>query len=325
MNAPDRALVSLDDIRAAAGRIAGVARRTPIVDASGLALKCENLQPMGAFKIRGACNMIAQLSPAARARGVITFSSGNHGTAVALVARQFNVPAVVVMPSTAPALKVRRVDGYGAEVIMVGRRSLERKARAEAEAEARGLTMIPPFDHAAIIAGTGTIGLELLEQQPQVAYVFVPIGGGGLISGIAAAVKQMRTGVRIIGVEPAGAAKMAASLAAGAPVTLERCDSIADGLLPLRPGDLTFAHVRAFVDEVVTVSDEEIADSVRWLAAEARLVAEPSGAASVAAARRAGVDGSTAVISGGNVGIEDLATLLAGGREPWNPGAPPAV
>ena len=309
----DSNLVSLDDIRAAAARIAGVALRTPIIDAGPLALKCENLQPMGAFKIRGAGNMIAQLPPEARAAGVITYSSGNHGQAVALVARQFGIPAVIVMPATASRLKIERVQAYGAEVILVGPTSLERKVRAEAEAAARGLTIVPPFDHPWIIAGAGTVGLELLEQSAQATSVYVPVGGGGLISGVAAAIKQMRTGVRVVGVEPAGAAKMSSSLAAGRPVTLEQTASIADGLLPVRPGDLTFAHVRAFVDEVVTVDDEATADAVRWLFSQARIVAEPSGAittAAVLAARSTAGEHPVAVVSGGNVSAEEFARYL---------------
>src|SRR5688572_31825143 len=207
------ALVSLDDIRAAAGRIRGIAVRTPVLEVEDppLALKCENLQPMGAFKLRGACNMIAQLPPEARAAGVITFSSGNHGQAVALVARRFGIRAVVVMPRTAPRVKIDGVRQQGAEVILEGTTSLDRKVRAEAEAASRGLTIVPPFDHPAIIAGQGTVGLELLEQYPQVTTVYVPVGGGGLIAGVSAAIKQMRTGVRVIGVEPEGAPKMTRS------------------------------------------------------------------------------------------------------------------
>ena len=306
-------LVTLDDIRAAAGRIREVARRTPVIEAGGLALKCENLQPMGAFKIRGACNMIAQLAPEARAAGVITFSSGNHGQAVALVARHFGIRAVVVMPLTAPRLKIERVKEYGAEVILEGATSLDRKARAEAEAAARGLTIVPPFDHPDIIAGAGTAGLELLEQYPPVTVVYVPVGGGGLLSGVSAAIKQMRQGVRVVGVEPAGAAKMSTSLDAGHPITLTKTASIADGLLPVRPGDVTFAHAQAFVDEVVTVDDDAIAGAVRWLFAEARIVAEPSGAVTVAAALRNGSsDGQrpAAIISGGNIDADDFAKLL---------------
>jgi threonine dehydratase len=271
---------------------------------------------MGAFKIRGACNMIAQLAPEARAAGVITFSSGNHGQAVALVARHFGIRAVVVMPHTASRLKVERVKEYGAEVILEGTTSLERKARAEAEAASRGLTIVPPFDHPSIIAGAGTVGLELLEQYPSVTVVYVPVGGGGLLSGVSAAIKQMRQGVRVVGVEPEGAPKMSTSLDAGHPVTLSRSESIADGLLPVRPGDVTFAHVQAFVDDVVTVADDVIVDAMRWLFSEARVVAEPSGAVTVAAALREGFAGSerpAAVISGGNIAPEDFAKYLRSG------------
>jgi threonine dehydratase len=294
-------LVTLDDIRAAANRIRGVARRTPVLDVNRLALKCENLQPSGAFKVRGACNMVAQLPPDARAAGVITYSSGNHGQAMALVARSFGIPAVVVMPETAPRVKVDGVEHFGAEVIFAGTSSADRQARAEDVAAARGLTIVPPFDHPWIIAGAGTVGLEILEQCPQATTIFVPMGGGGQISGVSAAVKGMRSGVRVVGVEPAGAARMSASLAAQHPVTLARATSIADGLLTLRPGDLTFAHVRAFVDEVATVDDDAMIAAVRWLFHEAHLVAEPSGAAAVAAALRDGGPGAVAVVSGGNV------------------------
>jgi threo-3-hydroxy-L-aspartate ammonia-lyase len=185
-------MVTLDDVRAAAVRIRGVAVRTPLLQAGPLALKCENLQPMGAFKVRGACNMIAQLPPEARAAGVITYSSGNHGRAVALVAQRFGIPAVVVMPETAPPVKVEGVRRYGAEVIVEGTTTLQRKARAEEEAARRRLTMVPPFDDPWVIAGQGTVGLEILEQRPNVTDVFVPAGGGGLISGVGVAIKGMR-------------------------------------------------------------------------------------------------------------------------------------
>src|SRR5215208_2457322 len=206
-------MVTLDDVRAAAVRIRGVAVRTPLLEVGPLALKCENLQPMGAFKVRGACNHIAQLPPESRAAGVITYSSGNHGQAVALVAQRFGIPAVVVMPETTPRVKVDGVRRYGAETIFAGTTSLHRRRRAEAEAATRGLTMVPPFDHPWIIAGQGTCGLEVLEQYPQVTTIYVPVGGGGLISGIATAAKHMRSTIRIVGVEPEGAAKMSASRA----------------------------------------------------------------------------------------------------------------
>jgi threonine dehydratase len=269
---------------------------------------------MGAFKIRGAYNMVAQLASGARTPGVITYSSGNHGQAVALAAGKLGIPAVVVMPETAPDVKVEGVRRYGGEIIFAGTTSADRRTRAEAEAAARALTMVPPFEHPWIIAGAGTCGLEILDQRPDVATVYVPVGGGGLISGIAAAIKASRPAVRVIGVEPAGAAKMTASREAGRPVRLARTSSIADGLLPLQPGDLTFAHVQAFVDDLVTVDDEAIAGAVRWLFREARIVAEPSGAASVAAALRTGASGAVAVVSGGNVSPEDFATYI---RTEW--------
>jgi threo-3-hydroxy-L-aspartate ammonia-lyase len=316
-------LVTLDDIKAAAERIRSVARRTPIVEVGWpgsetagptLFLKCENLQPMGAFKMRGAYNMLAQLAPEARSRGVITYSSGNHGQAVALAARMLGVPAVIVMPETAPAVKVEGARGYGAEVIFEGTTSAHRKQRAEAEAARRRLTMVPPFDHEWIIAGQGTAGLEILEQCPNVRTVYIQVGGGGLIAGTSAALKLSRPGLRVIAVEPAGAPKMKSSAEAGQPIALEKTSSIADGLLPVRPGDLTFAHVKQFVDAFVTVEDSAIAAAVKWLFRHAKIVAEPSGAITVAAVMQAGAppeDGATvAVISGGNVAPQDYARYI---------------
>jgi threonine dehydratase len=308
-------LVSLDDIKAAAGRVTGVARRTPLIPTAvpGFLLKCENMQPMGAFKQRGAYNMLAQLAPEIRARGVITYSSGNHGQAVAMAAQLLGAPAVIVMPETTPAVKVEGARAYGGDVVFAGRTSFDRKEKAEAIAAARGLTIIPPFDHESIIAGQGTVGLEILDQCPEVRTVFVPVGGGGLISGVATAIKRVRPDVTIVGVEPAGAAKMSTSLAAGEPVTLEKTTSIADGLLTLRPGDLTFAHVKAFVDRVITVTDDQIASAVKWLFRTSRIVAEPSGAATTAAVLAQGaVSGATvAIVSGGNVAPEDFARYIA--------------
>lgn len=317
-------LVSLDAIRAAADRIRGVARVTPLADVSPpnappsgrLLLKCESLQPAGAFKIRGAYNMLSQLTADERRRGVVTYSSGNHGQAVALAAKLLGAPAVIVMPTTAPPIKVEGARGFGAEVIFEGTTSVERKRRADAEAAARGLTMVPPFDHEWIIAGQGTAGLEILEQCPDVRAVYVQIGGGGLISGIASAIKRVEPSVRIIGVEPAGAPKMKRSIEAGHPVTLEKTGSVADGLLPVRPGDLTFAHVRAFVDEIVTVEDPAIIAAVVWLFRRAKLVVEPSGAITLAALQAAGgperIGGPVvAIVSGGNLAPDALATFLA--------------
>jgi threonine dehydratase len=324
--------VSLADIEAAAKRIRPIARVTPLVEApwpdpSGsrppgrptLFLKCENLQPMGAFKIRGALNMLSQLSRDELSRGVITYSSGNHGQAVALAARTLGVPATIVMPTTAARVKVDGAKGFGAQVLFEGTTSLDRQQRAEREAAERGLTIIPPFDHPMIIAGQGTVGLEILDQCPSVATVLVEVGGGGLSSGVSAAIKQRKPSVRVIGVEPEGAPKMSRSLAAGHPVTLDKTQSIADGLMSIRPGDLTFAHVKKFVDDVVVIPDKDIAKAVSWLFRQARLVVEPSGAITVAALMlgSGGVDPDAgpvvAVVSGGNVEPQKYAEYITSG------------
>ncbi len=319
-------IVSLEQIREAAERVRPLARVTPLVDVSEAAgrplwLKCESLQPGGAFKIRGAYNMVAQLTADQRRQGVITYSSGNHGQAMALAARHLGAPSVVVMPTTAPSIKVEGAKAFGAEVIFAGTTSSERRARAEEEAAGRGLTMVPPFDHEWIIAGAGTTGLEILDQLPDAAGILVPIGGGGLISGIAAAVKQVNPQVKVIGVEPVGAAAMKASVEAGRPVTLPTTASVADGLMPVRPGDITFAHVQRFVDAIVTVDDPAIVDAVLWTFARAKLVAEPSGAATVAAALYGALDAAlhidgplVAVVSGGNIALEKLDELAAARR-----------
>ena len=312
-------MISLTDIQAAAERIAPIARRTPLLDVSAAAgwpllLKAENLQPGGAFKIRGAYNMVAQLTDEQRRRGVITYSSGNHGQALALAARELGAPAVVVMPTTAPRIKVDGARAFGAEVIFAGTTSVERRTRAEQEADARRLTMVPPFDHEWIIAGQATVGLEILEQRPDVAAVLVPIGGGGLAAGVATAIKLSRPAVQIIGVEPTGAAAMKASLDAGEPVTLPKTDSIADGLMPVRPGDLTFAHVQKYVDHIVTVDDRRIADAVLWAFEKVKIVTEPSGAATIAAAL-GGPDlpgPVVAIVSGGNMSVDRLEELRRG-------------
>jgi threonine dehydratase len=317
------ALVTLDEIRSAAARVSGIARRTPLVHgstssrATALRLKCENMQVAGAFKIRGAANMLARFGRGELARGVITYSSGNHAQALACAARSLGVPAVVVMPTTASAVKVSGTRAFGADVLFAGTTSAERKSEAERIQHARGLVMVPPFDHPWIIAGQGTVGLEIVEDCPEVDEVYVPVGGGGLLAGVAAAVKALRPSARVIGVEPAGAAKMSSSLAAGRPVTLESTASIADGLLPLRPGDLTFAHASALVDEVVTVDEDSLRHAVRYVAREARILTEPSGAASVAAVfQRYGsaeiVRPVVAVLSGGNIALDQLAAILAG-------------
>ena len=322
-------LVTLDEIRAARERIKSAARYTPLLEvpwpapspqartpASPLYLKCESLQPMGAFKIRGAYNMIAQLPKENLEKGVVTYSSGNHGQAVAMAAQRLGAPAVIVMPTTAPQVKIDGCKSYGAEVIMEGTTSLDRQKRAEAEASERGLTIVPPFDHRQIIIGQGTMGLEILEQCPDLGTIFVPVGGGGMASGVAAAIKLSKPSVRVVAVEPEGAPKMSKSLEAGHPITLPFSKSIADGLMNLRPGDITFAHIRAFVDEVVTVSEGAIATNVAWLFRHARLVVEPSGAVTTAAVALGlgNVDVTkgpvVAVVSGGNVAPDAFAKYV---------------
>jgi threonine dehydratase len=300
------------DLRAARPRVAHGARPTPLLRSAFLsertgreiALKCENLQVGGAFKIRGATNFVRQLPDDERRRGLITYSSGNHGIAVALAARQAAVPAVVVMPETAPRVKLERVRSLGAELHLAGTTSLERKARAEAIRDERGLTVVPPFDHPWIIAGQSTCGAEIFEQMPEVGAVLVPVGGGGLLAGIALAARYHRAGIRVIGVEPEGAAKMSTSIKAGAPRTLPEVRSIADGLLPSRPGDLTLSVALRFVDHVVTVSDTAIAEAAIHMLSAEHLLVEWSGAAAVAALLSDAVPAlptpAVAVLSGGN-------------------------
>jgi threonine dehydratase len=316
------ALVSLDDVRTAAARLKGLVVRTPLLHSFELSeecgaeirLKCEFLQRIGAFKARGAANFVLQLADDEVARGVITYSSGNHAQAVALAARMRNARAVVVMPTTSPQVKRQGAQRLGAQVVLEGTTSLERQVRAEAIAAAEGLVMVPPFDHPWIIAGQGTAGLEIVEEWPEVDTVVVPVGGGGLASGVAAIVRRMKPDARIIGVEPEGAASMRAALDAGAPVKLASIHTIADGLAPVRTGDLTFKHMRDLADDVVTVKDADIRDASRFLLLRQKLVVEYSGAASLAAVRsgRAQVGKRVAVIlSGGNLDPSLLPELTA--------------
>lgn len=327
-------LVTLDAVRAAASRIGSAAVRTPLLESwldepGGMRtwLKCESLQHAGAFKLRGAWNFISSLAHADRAAGVVTYSSGNHAQAVAWCAREFGVDATVVMPTDAPEIKRSAVLAMGATVEQVGTTTTERQARAEEIVAGGGGVMVPPFDDPTIIAGQGTVGLEIVDQMSAarerdpslgpLGLVVVPIGGGGLLSGVAAAVRRLSPETRIVGVEPEGAPKMRRSLDAGEPVTLPSIDTIADGLKPVRPGDLTFAHVRDLVDDVVTLTDASIREAVLWCYGR-RLVVEPSGAAPVAALRSgrvapAAADAETvAVLSGGNLDPTLLNRWMAG-------------
>ena len=318
-------LVDLAAIRRAAATLRGIAVRTPLVFLGDPArrhlLKAESLQPIGAFKIRGAYNAAAALPAADRARGLITYSSGNHAQGVARAARLLGVPAVIVMPENAPAIKRDRVLADGAEVVTVGNASAERQAVAERLAAERGLALIPPYDDDRIIAGQGTCGLEIAEDLPDLAAVLVPVGGGGLASGVAAAVKALRPAARVIGVEPALAADARESLARGEIVEWSAADvsrTIADGTRTQALGPRTFAHLRALLDGVVVVSEAEIAAAVRIAAEEARLVVEPSGALGIAALRfhagEAGVEDAggpvVCVVSGGNVDPERYRAYL---------------
>lgn len=310
-----------DAITEAAERLRGIAVRTPLLPAPDLCadggevrLKCESLQRAGAFKIRGAYNLMSRLTPRELARGVITYSSGNHGQAVALAARLLGTHAVVVMPVTAPEIKREGAARLGAEVILHGTTSVERRKRAEDIASERELTIVPPFDHPDIIAGQGTVGREIAEDWPDVQIVLVPIGGGGLASGCAVALKHANPHIHVVGVEPEGAASMKAALDAGHPVTLPSIHTIADGLAPVRAGDVTFEHIRHYLDEIVIVSDEAIREATAFLLARVKLVVEYSGAATVAALRSGVFAGEgrrvAAVLSGGNLDPGVLRSLV---------------
>lgn len=307
-----RTAVSLEALRRAAKGLEGIAVRTPLVDLPALSdrlgveirAKCEQLQPIGAFKIRGAYTAISRLPAGIRSRGVITYSSGNHGQAVAFAARLLGIRAVIVMPEGAPAVKVQGVREQGGEVVFAGKTSADRHDRARVLAAERRLTMVPPYESLDVIAGQGTCGLEILEDWPSVETMLVPVGGGGLIAGIAAAVAALKPEVRVIGVEPTGAPKLARALEAGHPATIEFIGSLADGLLPLSVGKLPFAVLSGVVSEAVQVTDDEIASGVAFLYDEKKLVVEPSGAVTTAAllSGRIRPTGPTAVvISGGNV------------------------
>jgi threonine dehydratase len=314
----------MDAIREAAGRITGIAIKTPLLRAPfpGVAgevwLKAESLQPIGAFKIRGAANKILQLTPEEIKRGVITYSSGNHAQGVAYAARAVGAKAVIVMPSNAPAIKRAATLALGAEVVDVGNASSERLAKAEELVREHGYVVIPPYDDEQIIAGQGTCGLEIVEQLPDVDLVLSPVSGGGLLSGVAAAVKQLRPSTRVFGVEPELAGDAAESFRTGTivewPAELTS-RTIADGLRTQSVGVRNFAHIQAFVDGVITVTEAEIRAAMRSIVAITRLVPEPSGAVATAALlfhadRLPPYRKAVAIVSGGNVAPEQLAQVL---------------
>jgi threonine dehydratase len=314
---------TLASIRAARERIAGRVHHTPLLSATRLgaragatlAHKCESLQKTGSFKVRGALNKLAQLSDAERERGVITVSAGNHAQALAWAARDAGIRCTVVMPTAASRTKVDASRGYDAEVVLHGANSLEAFSRAHELATERSLTFVHPFDDEAILAGQGTVGLEIVEQMPDVQDVIVPIGGGGLIGGIAVAVKELCPSARVYGVEPTGAAVMRESLDVGHPVRLTALNTIADGLAAPMAGELAFDVVRRYVDDVVTVTDDEIRGAMREILFSAKLLAEGAGAAATAAVLvdRVPVKGRrvVAVLSGGNVDAQRIAEFLA--------------
>lgn len=311
-------LVTIDDVRDAARSIAGVAVRTPLLACGwddDLLVKPESLQPVGAFKLRGAMHAIARLPVARRARGVVTHSSGNHGQALAYAARAAGVPCTVVVPAGAPRVKVDQVTAFGGEVVVVPPQ--RRLAEAQRIAAERDIALIPPYDHRDIIAGQGTVGLEIVEQLPDVDVVLVPVGGGGLASGVAAAVKALRPAAAVIGVEPEYAADAAESLRAGRVVTWEvqrTYRTVADGLRTTL-SELTFAHLRTLLDAIVTVTDDEIRAATAQLVRRTRLVVEPSGAVATAARlfhpAELPAGRTVAVVSGGNIDPAALAALLS--------------
>ena len=326
-------MFSVVDVQAARERITGKVHQTPLMPATrigaphgiSLSLKCESLQKTGSFKVRGALNALLMLDDDARRRGVITVSAGNHAQAVAYAAAVTGVKATVVMPLTAQRLKVEASRGYGAQVVQHGASSIETFAHARELERERGLVFVHPFDDVPVAAGAGTIAFEILEAS-EVDVLVVPVGGGGLLSGIATVARTRSPRTRIVGVEPVGAAVMRKSLDEGKPARLERIDTIADGLTAPMAGELTFPTIQKLVDDVVLVSDDEIRAAMREVLVSAKLVAEPAAAAGIAAVMEGRVgakkgDRVVAVLSGGNVDLSRLAEIAAGPtRSPSWPG-----
>lgn len=314
----DISLPTLSDIYAARERITKVAHLTPVHSCRSLSdmaggslfLKCENFQLGGSFKIRGAYNKLASLHNEEREWGIVAYSSGNHAQGVALAAKLLGVHATVFMPVAVPKVKLAAVRHYGAEALLVGTTSAERREAALSFSNETSAAVIPSFDDLLIIAGQGTIGLEIIEQVPGIDRVVVPIGGGGLISGISIAIKSLKPDVEIIGVEPELACKMTRSLEAGRITEVIPGDTVADGLKPSSPGKLTFAAVRKNVDSVVTVDEKEIIKATKLLMERAKLVIEPSGATTLAACLSGKIDcgeGRTVlVLSGGNIDLSEF-------------------
>lgn len=319
----DLTLPTYDDVVAAAGRIAGIAHRTPVltsrtIDAelgARVYFKAENLQRTGAFKFRGASNALARLTPAQREAGVVAFSSGNHAQAMALAARLLGVPATIVMPHDAPALKVAATRGYGATVVSYDRYTEDREQIGRDLAQKHGLTLIPPYDHFDVICGQGTAAKELYEEVGELDYFFVCMGGGGLLSGSALATRALSPNCKLYGVEPEAGNDGQQSFRKGEIVHIDTPQTIADGAQTQHLGQLTFPIIRRDVDDILTVTDAELVDTMRFYAARMKIVVEPTGCLSLAAARQmkeqlAGKKVGI-LISGGNVDIDRYAKLLA--------------
>ena len=315
--------ISFADVAAAHERIRGVAHVTPVatsrtanqISGAELFFKCENFQRMGAFKFRGAYNALAQFSPEQRKAGVVAFSSGNHAQAIALSGKLLGIPATIVMPKDAPAVKIAATRGYGAEVMLFDRYTEDREAIGNQLAHERGMTLIPPFNHPHVMAGQGTAAKELIEQAGPLDTLLVCMGGGGLISGCAVAAKQLNPNIRVIGVEPEAGNDGQRSLAAGKIIQIDTPKTIADGAQTQALGNYTFEVVRELVDEIVTVSDLQLTEAMRFAAARMKMVIEPTGCLAMAAAmngvvnvrgQRVGV-----IISGGNVDIAQFARWMA--------------
>lgn len=313
--------MKIDQIFQARERIAPYTITTPLIPLERLEdrlgfvpwVKLENLQNMGAFKIRGAMNAVLRLSPDDRERGLITASSGNHGRAVALAAYQLGVPALIVLPNTVRSLKLREIEKLGAKTLLV--EPQERLEIARQIAEEEGYSMIHPFDQADVIAGQGTIGLEILDQFPEVKNVFVPMGGGGLISGIASAIKALQPEVKVIGLETAAVPKFSQNMKNEIPVTVSEKPSIADALLSNKPGKLPLELVKKHVDQIISVEEEPLRDGFRLLIEEGRIIAEPSSAIGIGAVLQGTLNdlnlaNSVFVISGGNISPQDIWSIL---------------
>ena len=317
------ALPTYDDVAAAAQRLAGVAHRTPVLRSSTLDARtgaqffftCENFQRMGAFKFRGGYNALARFTPAQRQRGAIAFSSGNHAQAIALAARLLEMPAVIVMPHDAPAAKLAATRGYGAEVIVYDRFQQDREQLTRQIAEERGMTLIPPFDHADVIAGQGTAAKELFEEVGPLDHFFVCLGGGGLLSGSALATRALSPHCRIHGAEPEAGNDGQQSFARGERVKIEVPRTIADGAQTQQLGVLTFGVIQRDVSSVLTASDAQLVECMRFYAERMKMLVEPTGCLSLAAALHGGVDLKGArvgvLVSGGNVDLARFAELVA--------------